>query len=438
MEIKRENFSKKQWEIIVSKENYKQIIASAGSGKTRTVVGYTLFNLEYEKIKDKILLLSFSRKACGELRHRIPKEYLKFVEIRTFHSFCYHYIKKYHPVYKNKNFSILEDEQKYQVIKNILLENPEITYGIPYKILIKSFNKIQYYLPELYNYVKYRLENYKKENNFLEYEDLIDMVVKGLSEKKTWTLPLLGEYKNIIVDEFQDTDPKQVYFLNLIQPKKLFVVGDDWQAIYGFRGATVIPLLKFRKIFKNSTIYKLDENYRSLKPIVDKGNYVISKSYQKIKKSVKAIRGKGVNIPVLILSNEEKNFYDSLIQLINQYKIMILVRSNFRKDFWIQKGVLEENVMTIHKSKGLEFPVVLLDIEAGWSGESFLTDEEIRICYVGITRAQNICIILYNDKKKFTIEYFLFYQFFARNTNKINLSKLEKYLDIEKKFRNKY
>lgn len=437
MEFKKESFSKKQMEIITSQENYKQIIASAGSGKTRTVVGYTMFQLEYKNIKDKILLLSFSKKACEELKSRFSLEVLQSIEIRTFHAFCYHYIQNFCPEYKTQKFSILEEDQKLEFIKEILLKNPKKTCGIPYLVLLRNLKKLEFHLPELYQFINLELQRYKKENQLLEYEDLIYMVVEALKERKNWILPLLEIYQHIIVDEFQDTDPLQFEFLQLVNPKKLFIVGDDWQAIYGFRGASVVPLLKFKNQFKHVKRFKLVENYRSLQAIVDCGNYIIQKSSQKIPKSVKAIRGKGVNIPILAITNEEKNFYQSLVALLYEYSVTILVRSNAKRTFWIKEGISETQVMTVHKAKGLEFPVVLLDIEGGWSGEAYLTDEEIRVSYVAITRAQNLCIVLYNYWKKESLEYFLYFQFFSKISKRVNLHQLQSFLEKEKKFRNK-
>ncbi len=437
MEFRRENFSKKQWEIITSKVHNKQIIASAGSGKTRTVVGYTLYRLEYKNDKDKILLLTFSRKACEELKVRFPEKALEWIEIRTFHAFCYHYIKNFHPEYSIRNFSILEENQKLEFLKELLQKNPKKTYGIPYLVLLKNLKQLEFHIPELYQFINHELQIYKKEHQLLEYEDLICMVVEGLIEKRKWVQPLLNTYQHIIVDEFQDTDPLQFQFLYLVNPKSLFVVGDDWQAIYGFRGATIIPLLKFKNHFRDVKRFKLVENYRSLKAIVDCGNYIIKKSSQKIPKSVRAVRGKGIGISILGITNQEKNFYGSLITLLFEYNVMILVRSNFRRAFWIKEGIPEEQVMTIHKSKGLEFPVILLDIEDGWSGEAYLTDEEIRVCYVGITRAQNVCIILYNHWKKESLEYFLYFRFFSKLLKNVNTDRLKYFLQKEKQFRSK-
>lgn len=424
-------FSRKQWKIIVENHPYKQVVAAAGSGKTRTVIGYTQYVIE--KYGDFILLLTFSRKACGELQHRLPEPLHSRVEIRTFHAFCYHYLRKYHPVLSGSNFRILLDEEKEKLIKNILLSRPGLSRGIPYDLLIRKFPLLKKENPELYHLLTKEIQDYKEKHNYLEFGDLISIVLQGLEKKENWTEPLKEIYRHVIVDEFQDTDPEQLQFLSLLEPEKLLVVGDDWQAIYGFRGATVEPFLRFRKFFRKAKVFKLDENYRSLEPVVNLGNYVIARSSLRIPKKVRTIRKIKDPFPVLSLEVTESNLKD-IVSIVNEYNVMILVRSNYRKAFWWEKGVSIPQVMTIHKAKGLEFPVVFLDISAGWSGESHLTDEEIRILYVGITRAKNLLVLLYqNNFQKYETR--LFQTMFLKKSKFISLPELQRFLKKETEFR---
>ena len=433
MKLEQKSFSKQQWDIITSKYPHKQVIAAAGSGKTRTVIGYTMYSLE-QISQNKILLLTFSRKACGEMMHRIPQEYLKHVEIRTFHAFCYHYIKNYHPEYSKFSFKILLEEEKNEIIKQILYQNPKKTYGIPYPVLINSIHHLKFKIPELYKIVSEEIQKYKKQNQYLEFEDLIEIVLDGLSKKQPWIEPLLQNYKHVVVDEFQDTDPKQMRFLQLLKPEKLLVVGDDWQAIYGFRGATVEPFFKFKVLFQKSKIFKLDENYRSLEPIVKVGNFIISKSSKKTFKNVKSVRGNALKIPVLGYCLDFYKNYDIIIKILNQYNGMMLVRSNYRKRFWLNLGLKFENILTIHKSKGLEFPLVFIDISKGWSGENHLTDEEIRVLYVAITRAQNLCVILV-DTEINSLESFIYKKIIKKHLLFVDKQLLLKYIEKEILFR---
>lgn len=428
MKVNQLDYSKKQWDIITSTHHHKKVIAAAGSGKTRTVIGYTMYYLQNHSDKQKILILSFSRKACGEILSRLPEEYKSSVEVRTFHAFCYHYIKKYHPIYSNTDFKILLDSHKEEYLKKLFRDDPEITYGIPYKVIIKNFYKLNQYLPNLFNLLNAKLNQYKLENQFLEFQDLIEIVLKGLENNEQWIEPLRKIYTHIIVDEFQDTDPQQLKFLYLTNPVNLLIVGDDWQAIYGFRGATVEPFINFSKFFRKTKTFKLDENYRSLSPIIQLSNKIIDYSSKKIQKVVKTKRKHEITFPVLgHLLNEN---IDPIIELIQKYNVMVLVRSNARKDYWIQNGVPQNNIMTIHKSKGLEFPVVFIDIVKGWSGESLFVDEEIRILYVAITRAQNLCVFLYDEYKK-SLESFIVYYILKKDINSISIDLLEKYLNQE-------
>ncbi|MCS7205243.1 MAG: UvrD-helicase domain-containing protein [Leptospiraceae bacterium] len=429
--LEKNSFSKKQWKIIHDDSPYKQIVAAAGSGKTKTVIGYTIKSIEENEF---LLLLSFSRKACGELRSRLPKVYHPHVEIRTFHAFCYHYIKKYHPTLSKSGFRILLDEQKEKFIENLILSDPKKSKGIPYEIIVKKLNHLKQYHPELFEWVYREIQHYKKENHFLEFEDLIEIVLEGLKNQEEWVSILKETYQNVIVDEFQDTDPRQLYFLSLLQPKKLFVVGDDWQAIYGFRGATVEPFLKFRKFFHNAKVFYLNENFRSLEPIVKLGNHVISYSSKKIPKIVRTIRKQKSPHPVLSFEIQSHKDVEKIVNYVVSYQAMILVRSNYRKNFWLQNGVPLSQVMTIHKSKGLEFPVVFLDLAKGWSGEEFLTDEEIRVLYVGITRAKNLCIILY-EYHPTSIELKIFRKVVFKKTENSRHQELEAFLAREKEQR---
>jgi len=435
MELDKDAFSQKQWNIITSNVDYKQVIAAAGSGKTRTVIGYTLYSLQKNQ-QEQILILTFSRKACGELLNRFPKNYKDYIEIKTFHAFCYHYIKQYHPYYSKIPFNILLDIQKEKFLKELLIKKPEITYGIPYPVLIESFNQLQFYLPSLYKYIFEQIKKFKEENHYLEFEDLIELTLEGIIKNEKWILPLKEKYKHIVVDEFQDTDPKQMKFLTLLKPQKIFIVGDDWQSIYGFRGADLRSFLEFKSFFYKTKIFKLDENYRSLEPIVKTGNSIIKKSSKKIIKKVISIRGNLLNIPVLGYYLDFYKNYDFIIKIIIQYKGMLLVRSNYRKNFWLKKGLNSEYIMTIHKSKGLEFPFVIIDLSRGWSGESFLTDEEIRILYVAITRAQNLCLVLINTEIP-TLETFIYKKLLKNHLKIVNDKELLIFLDKEFEFRHK-
>jgi DNA helicase-2/ATP-dependent DNA helicase PcrA len=390
-----EGFSAAQTAIITEEKACKQVVAAAGSGKTRTVIGLTRhrFDSGLER-PGRFLILSFSRKACGEIRSRLPSYLHDAVEIRTFHSFCYRRLLELHPTLSRSSFRILEEEERNRFLYAILREHPDVIGGIPFSLVLKSRETFYRHFPDLAMKAYRALHAYKRENHLLEYDDLIQILLWGLRRQESWALHIKSLYDMILVDEFQDTDPQQLEFLLLIHAPRLMVVGDDWQAIYSFRGATVQPFLDFKKLFPKTVIYPLAENYRSLQPIVRGGSGIIKHSSRQIRKKVKAVRGRGPDFPVssfAVRPGEEPDF----VSLIENYDAVILTRSNFRRDLWIASGFPEDRILTIHRSKGLEFPVVLLDVIGGWSGETFLTDEEIRIAYVGMTRAENLFFCLH-------------------------------------------
>lgn len=390
-----EGFSSAQSAIITEEKACKQVVAAAGSGKTRTVIGLTRFRFESGLERaGRFLILSFSRKASGEIRSRLPAQLHDAVEIRTFHSFCYRRLLELHPTLSRSSFRILEEEERNRFLYKILREHPDVIGGIPFSLILKSRETFYEYFPELAMKTYRALHAYKRENDLLEYDDLIQILLWGLRRQESWALHMKSLYDMILVDEFQDTDPQQLEFLLRMNSPRLMVVGDDWQAIYSFRGATVQPFLDFKKLFPGTVLYPLTENYRSLQPIVHGGSGIIKHSSRQIRKKVKAVRGRGPNFPVLSFAlrpGEEPDF----VRLIEQHDVVILTRSNFRRDLWMAAGFPESRILTIHRSKGLEFPVVLLDVIGGWSGETFLSDEEIRIAYVGMTRAENLFCCLH-------------------------------------------
>ncbi len=413
-------YSPMQQRIIVGTEERKQVIAAAGSGKTRTVVGYVEHRLRSDDtLSHKILLLSFSRKAAGELRDRIQQRWRSSVEISTFHSFCFRHLQEIHPGFRRQRIAIMEEREKIEFLQMILNKEAAIIGGIPYAILLQHPDYFQETFPALYRKVQRMLKRHKALRGLFEYDDLIQILLTDLKENQVYLLPLRKKYRLIIVDEFQDTDPQQLEFLKQMNPRELLVVGDDWQSIYSFRGATVKPFLNFRRIFRGAAIYYLSENYRSLHPIVELGNSVIRHSSKQIKKSVKAVRpspGEGVVYSLSMQNGDDVELAAILKAFDGDYRI--LARSNYRVARWLQAGIHEDKAMTIHKAKGLEYFGVILDLAGGWSGggNEQPDDEEIRIAYVGLTRARDCLILLHRPEKgEDTMEEYLWKEIFGRS-----------------------
>jgi len=399
------NFSPAQLKIITDGSPVKQVIAAAGSGKTRTVTGLISHRLiSGMETADRILLLSFSRKAAAELKERIPEEFREILEISTFHSFAFRWITALHPVYSGRDIRIIQEKEKFSFYEKYFRNNSDIIGGIPFHLLMEDDALFIDLFPDLHKKISAEFLQYKEKNNFLEYNDLIRILVTDLQNSESYMEKLRSKYSLIVVDEFQDTDPEQLTFLKLMSFQELVVVGDDWQAIYAFRGASVEPFLNFKKIFRNTKLFYLSENYRSHPEIVSLGNHVIRFSKKQMSKKVSSVRKIKSNNSVVACSMNSGHEYKILEMIPEEMPFRILTRSNRRRQEWIRSGSPEDSVMTIHKSKGLEFDCVILDITGGWSGynpssepgEKHSNDEEIRIAYVGLTRAKNRLIVLYD------------------------------------------
>jgi len=402
------DYSVAQREILCDRGDRKQIIAAAGSGKTRTVVGYIRKKILTENLPaDKILLLSFSRKAVMELKSRIIGG-APFTEgrssgdgvcVSTFHAFCLRELSRRNG---GKGRSpVITPQIKKKFFVDRLRKNPAIG-AIPFDVILDNMPRFRKLFPEVAMEIGRDFYDFKRKTGGLEFDDMIERVIEGLD---CGTLKELKDrFELIVVDEFQDTDPRQMEFLRLMNSREILTVGDDYQAIYSFRGASLEPFFNFRSQF-DAKVFYLQENYRSIHSIVQGGEKAIGKSKKQMKKKVVAVRGKEPRLPLLSMYVEPGKESQAAAILRNREDFVILCRTNFRIEIWKRAGVPERNLLTIHRAKGLEFPVVFLDLIAGWTGSAPVEmDEEIRVLYVGITRARNLGVVLHSRKASNTLE----------------------------------
>lgn len=401
-------YSPAQLRIIRDEAPIQQVIAAAGSGKTRTVVGLADYRLAVGR--DGILpqlMLSFSRKAAGEIRTRLSAEARAITEVSTFHSFCFRRLRELHPRFRN-GVHLITDEERRNFLRLRLRDYAEILGGAPYDLWLDHPREFRKRFPEIAMRVFRAFYCYKRETGRLEYEDLITLMLTELRRDGLFAEKLRGLYSGVVVDEFQDTDPRQLEFLQLMRPRRLLAVGDDWQAIYSFRGATVQPFLDFRRIFRGARVHRLAENYRSLRPIVSLGARIIKGSSRQLPKRVIAVRGSRPRLPTLATALERGGEPEIAAQIQNCERAVVLARTNYRCARWIAAGLPPERVLTVHRAKGLEFPVVFLDLVAGWSGmrapeddparRREIADEEVRVLYVAASRAENLLVVLYRPE----------------------------------------
>jgi DNA helicase IV len=268
------------------------------------------------------------------------------------------------------------------------------------------------------------IENYKEyctNKSYLDFEDLIILTIRLLKEHPEVRDLYQKKFRYIMVDEFQDVNSLQVKLLDaLLTPDaQLFCVGDDWQAIYGFRGSNVDYIVNFEKHYPGSEVHKLDVNYRSTQTIVGASNEVIRHNKNQIPKDVSAHKQSPSHIEIYRARKPDEDgvaFFIEKVRELNKKgygKEDILVLSRRSKMateyFQAMKGSkMFASFKTIHASKGLEAKAVfILGLSEGsggfpdvWLDDAIfrvvkdvkidtLLEEERRLFYVAITRAKD-------------------------------------------------
>lgn len=321
-----------QLKAVHSTEGPHLIIAGAGSGKTRVLVYRVACLVEKGVRPDEILLLTFTRKAAYEMLNRaslLLDERCQRVSGGTFHSFANAVLRKYAKVLGlSNNFTILDESDAQDTINLIRtqLGFHKSEKRFPRKkaileVISKSINKSEDLETVLYDEYPHFIEwldeikkiereyaKYKRVKSLLDYDDLL-VFLKELLVKNTDIRALLSrKYKYIMVDEYQDTNKLQAYIACLLasEHKNIMVVGDDAQSIYSFRGANFKNIIDFPKIFKETKIITLDENYRSTQPILNLTNRIIAQAKEGFEKSLYT-RRPGESRPVFVDCRDENS-----------------------------------------------------------------------------------------------------------------------------------
>ncbi len=306
------------------------VIAGAGSGKTRTLV-YRVVRLVEEGVPpENILLLTFTRKAAREMLRRaaiLLNDRCEHVAGGTFHSLANLMLREYgHLIGYQRNFVILDRSDAEDAIN--LLRNSlglgEKGHRFPKKetianIFSKSINlrkSLEEILVEEYQHFLNHLEDlsklfehyvrYKIEHQLMDYDDLLVNWYRILKQFPEVRKAVSKQFQFIMVDEYQDTNSLQAEIVRLMAEdhKNVMVVGDDSQSIYAFRGANFRNILEFPKLFPDTKIIKLEENYRSTQPILDLANAIIEKAKEKYTKCLYTKREDGKK-PILYKAKDD-------------------------------------------------------------------------------------------------------------------------------------
>ncbi len=323
------------------------VLAGAGTGKTRTLT-YRIAYMIFEGIKpSEIVAVTFTNKAANEMKERVinivgPRA--GEISISTFHSFCARFlrseIEKLNENYTHR-FLIIDEDDAKQIIRDTVKElNYDSNYynsnrlkNIFSKYKNKQIDMLDY--EELHIYNNYN--KYLKDNNSLDFDDLIHKTVKLLNEDEELREYYNNRYKYLLIDEFQDTNVIQYELIKLLTGKNhnVFIVGDPDQSIYAFRGANYYNQTRFIDEY-NPEIIILEENYRSTLNILNAANKLISKNKNRIgEKDLTSDLGEGSPIIVEARQSDrdEAHFVTRAIEIFvgggYEYKdIAVLYRSN--------------------------------------------------------------------------------------------------------------
>lgn len=300
-----------QLSAVKTKDGAILVIAGAGSGKTKTLT-FRVARLIEDGVKpENILLLTFTKKASAEMLNRataVLDDRCENVAGGTFHSFANMILRKYSKLLGLKNnFTIMDSADAEDVINHItgklfpkkekrfpkkhtLLEiySKSVNKEIPTKQIISEefahFSHCEEQIIEIHKaYV-----NYKRENSLMDYDDLLLYLKFLLEDHKDIQKKLSNQYKYIMVDEYQDTNTLQADIIKLLasEHNNVMAVGDDAQSIYSFRGANYRNIMDFPKLFEDTKIIKLEQNYRSTQNILELTNTIISRAKEKYAKTL--------------------------------------------------------------------------------------------------------------------------------------------------------
>lgn len=437
-----EKLNEYQKKAVTSEEKYMLVNAVVGSGKTTVLVHKVLYLNLIKKIPlEEIVLLTFTNRATKEMKDRLLsfKEELtgELKYLGTFHSVARTILNEAEKLgelgYKN-DFEILDNDSAGEMLLQIINDK---RLKIKYRAkLLKRIEDFKNGKP-LYGVMKnnddidelVRLyEEEKHQRNVMDFDDIIENCVKLIQNKEEALL----SPKWIIVDEFQDTDLMQLQMISGICGKetRIFCVGDPNQIIYSWRSGTENIFNEFKGIYRPVEI-SLPLNYRSTKIIIDAANaltygtsvagtreqgskIVIRKHYDAFNEAhfvaseIIKFRETGTDYRNICVLYRRQVQFEILQQVFDSYEIPIKILLKKGLSFEDQGGEnVEEgvNLMTLHSSKGLEFShVFIIGANMGnipLSSKKSEEPEELRLFYVGITRAKNYLEISYLTKPSF-------------------------------------
>ena len=355
-----DNLNDKQKEAVLYINGPMLVLAGAGSGKTKVLTNRIANLIDNGISPANILAITFTNKAAKEMKDRVfnligNDAYM--IQISTFHSLGLKILKEnYEKLGYDKNFVVIDSDDALTVIKKIMKDmnlSPQYynAKNIRNKISsaknelmdLQSFANLEYDKNIVKVYEKY-LEKLKL-NNSVDFDDLLILPIRLFREYPSVLESYQERYKYILIDEYQDTNECQYIFSKMLAKKykNIFVVGDNDQAIYAFRGANYKNILNFEKDYPDCKTILLEENYRSTKTILNAANSVIKNNKLRKDKNLWSNNEEGELIKYIRTDGEKeeadyvaKEIKKLISEGVNPVDIAVLYRTN------AQSRVMEE------------------------------------------------------------------------------------------------
>jgi superfamily I DNA/RNA helicase len=436
------------------------VLAGAGCGKTAVLTRRIVFLARSGIPTSRVCALTFSRKAAEEMAQRLAKldpscDGPNAPLVTTFHAFALRVLQeKYEGV---SNFArigfdggaqLLETRQRLEILARVSTTAMRKALGMGIMELDSALDLLSTF-PEkaaekwaganigLLTEIERAFSEARKSRGLWDFSDLIGGCLELFRAHPAIAAAYAARFDAILVDEFQDTNPQQIDLLDILLTSgaTLYAVGDDDQAIYGFRGADIRPIRNFTARFKDASIVKLQINYRSIPAILNCANKLwVDKPAEYRKTLVSGLKTlpSGCRKPETARFGAQAQMLDWALDRaralerrenipVNAMAMLFRLNDSIASvnEYYKSKGLSGDDLpltLTIHASKGLEYPVVFLcDLEEGvfphyrlkkearidtWmdfvkavitpkppAGADCDIDEELRLFYVGVTRA---------------------------------------------------
>lgn len=322
-----------QYEAVRSRERHALVIAGAGSGKTRVLTYRVAWLIEQGVAPWRILLLTFTNKASGEMLKRVKQ--ISSIDTQgiwggTFHSIANRMLRRHAELLGyGSNFSILDSDDQNALMKSLykqalpnikgmttkqerLFPKPKMllsllsyarSAGLDWHDVLYSkypdWAEFETSIESILNLYAQR----KKENNAMDFDDLLVHAITLLENHSDVLHQYQERFAHVLVDEYQDTNAPQERLINLLaggEHSSLMAVGDDAQSIYSWRGASVEHILQFQNQYPDAAIYKIEINYRSVPAILELSNAAISQNSRQYAKELKSHRDSSRLLPALV------------------------------------------------------------------------------------------------------------------------------------------